>query len=464
MFSDEYLYRNTLGINSKTFPYFYVLEKDTNFSTRLYKVYIFKNRILFVNLGEQLNILTLNNKKFIQNICDKEIFYDNLSLDTKTYINTDKHNFQITSQLINSLIFKKTFFLKNSITTHSGKLYIKFKNSKSRSFTILGRQYVEFIFSECKSIFKNCKLLNSKYNCNILNIINYYENLGHYSMGLKILESFISKEKLDSKTKSSLLLKKVKLLQNINEYDKSLNLLISLKNDFKDENKFLNEVSYMYILLEKFDKSLEITNRVLNSGRNNDIAYFNLGKALIGKTEYAKALKALNNSYENGYNLPNIYLEKSIALFNLKQYKPSLKFIDIYLKKFPEDIKAMIIKAENLYFLGEYKKEIFILDKILTLDKTILHAYCLKADALLQLGNEIDALFILNKTIRTCPDYPLAYYIKACYYAKNRELEKAIQNLKMSIDIYPNYIDYALDDSRLNFIKFTSEFSKLIIK
>ncbi|WP_142415713.1 tetratricopeptide repeat protein [Hathewaya massiliensis] len=463
MFNNKYLYRESLGTNSKNLPYFYALEIKGISNYKLYKAYILEDSILFTKISENFFLHNPNNKKFIESLLSREIFYDNLNLNKKTCIPKDNSSFEVNLENASEINIKSRSSFRVFPYKSTGIFTINFKDLNNRNFHLIGRQDTKYIYECCKKIFPKISLINCNSKYNITEIAKYYSNLGHDYMALKIIENYINKVSMES-IDESISFERARLLKNVGNYNESLNELLNLEDNFKDKKSLFNEISSIYILLNNSDKALKYTNMVLETFGGNPLTYFNMGKALNLKSEYEKALENFKLAEDLGYKDNDLIFNKALVFFNLEDYKKSLYFSEKYLQSSPKDIKAMLLKAETLYFLNQYKDEIALLDKIIAVDNTIFHAYCLKADALIKLEDDKKALKILNKTIRACPEYPLPYYIKACYYSKIADNESALKNLQQAIKLYPKYIDYALDDPRLNFIKFTSEFREVILK
>ncbi len=82
-------------------------------------------------------------------------------------------------------------------------------------------------------------------------------------------------------------------------------------------------------------------------------------------------------------------------------------------------------------------------------------------EAILRLEGE-EALSDFDKAIELKPDYPEAWFNKACLYGLNGNAKLAIQNLKKSIEINAIYRERAKTDSYFDNIRNDQEFKQLI--
>lgn len=87
------------------------------------------------------------------------------------------------------------------------------------------------------------------------------------------------------------------------------------------------------------------------------------------------------------------------------------------------------------------QSRIEIYDQILAIRDKDAEVIAYKADAVLELGESNWALNLANEAIAIDPDYPNAYYQRACAYAVLGYADNAVADLERAVELNEHYID-----------------------
>ncbi len=81
------------------------------------------------------------------------------------------------------------------------------------------------------------------------------------------------------------------------------------------------------------------------------------------------------------------------------------------------------------------------------------------------MGRLEEAVASYDKAVEIKPDFHQAWYNKACYYALQNNIEQAIENLQIAINLNPEkYQKMAKTDRDFDTIRDNERFQKLIYK
>ena len=108
-------------------------------------------------------------------------------------------------------------------------------------------------------------------------------------------------------------------------------------------------------------------------------------------------------------------------------------------ERFPDEKYAYYSMAQVYYSRGNNSKARLNLDRALEIDSLYKQAYNLLAYVCDASGDFENAIIAINTYISMAPDEPNPYDTRADLYAKNGQLEKAIQSYKRALDIKPDY-------------------------
>jgi tetratricopeptide (TPR) repeat protein len=106
--------------------------------------------------------------------------------------------------------------------------------------------------------------------------------------------------------------------------------------------------------------------------------------------------------------------------------------------------------------------KIEIYDQILTIRPNDPEAICYKADSALDMGEANWALSLSNQSLNIDPEYPNAYYQRACAYAVLEYHENAIDDLEKTLELNENYLDEIINEKDFDNIKENKRFKALL--
>ncbi len=106
--------------------------------------------------------------------------------------------------------------------------------------------------------------------------------------------------------------------------------------------------------------------------------------------------------------------------------------------------------------------KIEIYDQILTIRPQDPEVISYKADAALDLGEANWALKLSNQSLEIDPDYPNAYYQRACAYAALDYPDNAIDDLEKTLDLNENYIEEIIKEKEFHSLQLNERFIDLL--
>lgn len=107
------------------------------------------------------------------------------------------------------------------------------------------------------------------------------------------------------------------------------------------------------------------------------------------------------------------------------------------------------------------QNKIAIYDRILSLRPGDVEAFTYKADAALSLGEARWALSLADRAVAQDPENAHAHYQRACARAALNMIEEALDDLRTSIDLAPNYRIFARTDEAFDGLSDNAEFIAL---
>ncbi|SDZ87721.1 tetratricopeptide repeat protein [Psychroflexus halocasei] len=106
--------------------------------------------------------------------------------------------------------------------------------------------------------------------------------------------------------------------------------------------------------------------------------------------------------------------------------------------------------------------KITVYDEILSINPNDIEAMTYKADALLEIGEVRWALDLSNTAIELDNNYALAYWQRACAYAKLEKQAEALSDIKKAIELSDTLEDELLNESHFENLQNNASFKKLI--
>lgn len=108
--------------------------------------------------------------------------------------------------------------------------------------------------------------------------------------------------------------------------------------------------------------------------------------------------------------------------------------------------------------------KIEIYDQILSIRPQEAEAISYKADAALELGEVHWSLSLSNQSLSIDPDYPNAYYHRACAYCQLGYYDNCMDDLEKALEFNENYMDEILNEDDFTPLEGNGRFSELIEK
>ena len=295
-------------------------------------------------------------------------------------------------------------------------------------------------------------------------IIDYY----YFSQELDKAQETVEDALVIHPSSFDLLLRKARVLIELNEYENSINLLnfltaenpgeaelylllgfsyaslgyikraeksfrklLDLAEDKSEFISYLNDVAYIYFSIKNFDKAYKYYSWAYKLDQSDFHLLYEMAFCLEKQDNneksrdlYIKYLKHNPYSKLAWYNLGVVYLK-------LKQKDKALEAFDFALAIDPEFSSAIYNKAHLLYEKQLYRESIRYYKKILKLENNNPSAFFFIAKNLVELKRYHSALRFLQKAIEKVPFFPQAWYeVARIFYINNKDTESKYYILK----------------------------------
>ena len=167
------------------------------------------------------------------------------------------------------------------------------------------------------------------------------------------------------------------------------------------------------------------------------------------KSDMAKKIKTLTADYENRLQQIEIKItERSKVIIETQQDITNTNSIHSLW------MRAGLEKSEE--------DKISIYDEILNIKPNDIEAMTYKADALLEIGEVRWALNLSNTAIEHDDEYSLAYWQRACAYAKLNKPNEALKDLVKALDLSDTLQDELLNEKHFESLHDNKSFKLLI--
>lgn len=158
-------------------------------------------------------------------------------------------------------------------------------------------------------------------------------------------------------------------------------------------------------------------------------------KLFYAQKLYSEAWDILSKMSDKGYE---VTLYKALTLLKRKDYFDSISAFENALKFSDADHARIYYNMGLCWFKkGQYPKSIDYFDKAIEARSNYSPAYNQKALALRRLGKFNEAIACLTTVISIDSKDDMAYYNLSCYYALTKNAGKAIECLRIAVELNP---------------------------
>lgn len=267
---------------------------------------------------------------------------------------------------------------------------------------------------------------------NAFNQAQKYYDEGNYQPAIEKLKSILDKKiKKDLKKRTYLLLGSAYLKSD--KFDKSLSTYQLAVELFPKDSRLsiaLGSLYYRFDLLGKakelIEKALEISPEDYEANKYMAYTYEKLGFLSEAGERYEKALK---NSTEIKENLWNRY---AICLHKQRKLEKALNTIEIALGYSPDNSDFLITLARIHYDTGNFETALKTMKQAFALSPQNKEASLTLALWMIDAGNTKDSLRLAKHILEKEPNEPLALWICALAYYKEKNISEASRYLNLT--------------------------------
>jgi tetratricopeptide (TPR) repeat protein len=192
--------------------------------------------------------------------------------------------------------------------------------------------------------------------------------------------------------------------------------------------------------LERYEEAIASYDKVLEIEPDDYWAWFERGRTLLNLGRYQEAIASYDKALEINSDFPIAwYIRGRVLLYNLERYTQAINSFDKALKIELNNPAAWADRGLALYYLRQYEEAIASFNKAVEFTQ-----------------ND-------DKALAVVPNIADTFYNKACCYAMQGNVERAIETLQQAINKSPDeYREVAKTDSAFDSIREDERFQALI--
>jgi tetratricopeptide (TPR) repeat protein len=184
---------------------------------------------------------------------------------------------------------------------------------------------------------------------------------------------------------------------------------------------------------------------------------------------YEDAIISLDQAIKIKPEYYKVWYNKGVALRYLERFEDAIVCFEQAVKIQPDFYEAWYNKGLALRYLERFEDAIVCFEQAIKIKPDFSQAYLLKGLALFYLERFEDAItfedviVLYEQAIKIKPDFHEAWYNKACCYAIQKNIDKAIENLQQAIKLNPEkYRELAKNDYDFDNIRDNERFQALL--
>lgn len=261
----------------------------------------------------------------------------------------------------------------------------------------------------------------------------------------------------------------VAILYNIaeiyDEMEQSEEALNSYKEILKLNDKEAGAyygVAMIYEKMEEFHTAIDFYHKAIEIDPLYDRAYYYAANIIDEQGDkdtaikyYHKVLDIVPDDYVTYNNIGAIYEE-------LERYEEALAMVEKSLAIDPTYYKALFNMGVINKALGKPDVALEYYYKTIDVDPTYWYSYLNISAIYIEFKEYEKTIELLNDGINNCEDAHDLYYNRACCYAIMGKEMEAIEDIKKSLELLPDIMDYVKTDDDFKSLYNNKEFKKII--
>lgn len=261
----------------------------------------------------------------------------------------------------------------------------------------------------------------------------------------------------------------IAILYNIAEiYDEMDNLEEAL-NSYKEITKLDDKeagayygVAMIYEKMEEFQIAVDFYHRAIEIDPEYDRAYYYAANIIDEQGDkhtaikyYHRVLEIVPDDFVTYNNIGAIYEE-------LEQYEEALTMVKKSLSIEPTYYKALFNMGVINKALGKPDIALEYYFKTIEVDPTYWYSYLNISAIYIEFKQYEKSIELLNQGINHCEDAHDLYYNRACCYSILGKEQEAIKDIKKSLKLLPDIIEYVKTDDDFKNLYSNKEFKTII--
>jgi len=199
-----------------------------------------------------------------------------------------------------------------------------------------------------------------------------------------------------------------------------------------------NLVGLIYNRKDEKDSAFNAFESARNCDTVASLYPFNMGYMRYIAQQYEGAIEYFNEAIEKGYTDISIYKYLGNSLDVVGKYEQAIEAHSKYINENPEDYVGLYNRGLVYYHMKNYSEAINNFEQSALLDDTDPDIFLKLAQCHEGLGQNERAESYFSKAIELNPENAEYFDARATFYAEIKDYEKAIEDSKMSLHLYPD--------------------------
>ncbi|WP_335868903.1 tetratricopeptide repeat protein [Bacillus sp. 2205SS5-2] len=234
---------------------------------------------------------------------------------------------------------------------------------------------------------------------------------------------------------------------------------LATHEDVKDV--LYNNKAWAHNLLGDFEEAHKAIIHAISIHPNDAAEYLHLGNALVGLDRLPEAISAFEQTLELDATYSHAFYGLGTVYFYLTEYEDAILQFQQYLTFVPKDVDALLFLADAYDLTGQYELEINVLDRVIEMNPLDEYPLIYKGDAYRFMGDYEKAIAIFEEVNLTFSDHPDAHWSLADIYVIQGDKEKALNHIKIMLELDPSYIDSMKNNPNFKSLLTSPEFQQI---
>lgn len=226
----------------------------------------------------------------------------------------------------------------------------------------------------------------------------------------------------------------------------------------------LHGKGYAWAQLGKHDQAIAAYDKALALDPEPANYYFNKALSLLCLNRQTEAAEALQTALDRESGSYDALLEKVSSWIDEQAYTAAERTLSLAEKLHPEDAQPPFYRGLLYERQGQLDRALEAFEESLQRDPDSIYTLNNKGNVLIDLKRFDEALACFDAILRRTQTYPLAYYNRACVFARQGKVKEAVWSLQDAMQLDQRFLEDALQDEDFAAIRQRPSFQRLVQK